>query len=188
MVATFFNNIANDLPITLNDPTVQLELLHIDDLVEEMLDSLEGKAHCYTFDSIETVLCEDSQYCAAPVTHKVTLGEILELLLGFNIQSRTLVMSEIPEGSFAKKWYSTYLSYLPKEKVSFALKMNKDERGSFAKLMKTEKCGQFSVMWANERFDRAPGRRSFVWLRSSRNARSTLIPFWPTLVRTTIIT
>ena len=144
-VATFCNNIANDLPITVNDPSVQLELLYIDDLMREMLDALEGKEHRCTFDGIETVLCDDGKYCAAPITHKVTLGEIVELLTTFKAQTGTLIMPEIPNGSFAKKLYSTYLSYLPKEKVSFPLKMNEDVRGSFTELLKTEKCGQFSV-------------------------------------------
>ncbi len=144
-VATFCNNIANDLPITVNDPTVQLELLYIDDLVSEMLDALEGREHRCTFDGINTVLCDDGKYCAAPITHKVTLGEIVELLEAFKAQTSTLVMPEIPYNSFAKKLYSTYLSYLPKEKASFSLKMNVDDRGSFTELLKTEKCGQFSV-------------------------------------------
>ena len=144
-VATFCNNIANDLPITVNDPSVQLELLYIDDLVSEMLDALEGKEHRCAFDGIETVLCDDGSYCAAPTTHKVTLGEIVELLNSFKAQTSTLVMPEIPKGSFAKKLYSTYLSYLPKEKVAFPLKMNEDSRGSFTELLKTEKCGQFSI-------------------------------------------
>lgn len=144
-VATFCNNIANDLPITVNDPSVQLELLYIDDLVNEMIVALEGKEHCCTFDGIETVLCDDGKYCATPITHKVTLGEIVELLERFKAQTSTLVMPEIPYNSFAKKLYSTYLSYLPKEKVSFPLKMNVDARGSFTELLKTEKCGQFSV-------------------------------------------
>ena len=144
-VATFCNNMANDLPITVNDPAVQLELLYIDDLVAEMLDALEGKEHRCTFDGIETVLCEDGQYCAAPVTHKATLGEIVELLEQFKAQPNTLVMPQIPHNSFAKKLYSTYLSYLPKEKVSFHLKMNEDARGSFTELLKTADCGQFSV-------------------------------------------
>ena len=144
-VATFCNNIANDLPITVNDPTVQLELLYIDDLVTEMLDALEGKEHRCTFDGINTVLCDDGKYCAAPISHKVTLGEIVELLEAFKAQTSTLVMPEIPYNSFAKKLYSTYLSYLPKEKASFSLKMNVDNRGSFTELLKTEKCGQFSV-------------------------------------------
>ena len=144
-VATFCHNMANDLPITVNDPAVQLELLYIDDLVAEMLDALEGKEHRCTFDGIETVLCEDGQYCAAPVSHKVTLGEIVLLLESFRQQPATLQMPQIPAGSFAKKLYSTYLSYLPKEKVAFPLKMNVDDRGSFTELLKTASCGQFSV-------------------------------------------
>ena len=144
-VATFCNNIANDLPITVNDRAIQLELLYIDDLVEEMLDALEGKEHHCDFDGINTVLCENGKYCAAPITHKVTLGEIVDLLDSFKNQTSTLVMPEIPDNSFAKKLYSTYLSYLPKEKASFPLKMNCDDRGSFTELLKTEKCGQFSV-------------------------------------------
>lgn len=144
-VATFCNNIANDLPITVSDRNVQLELLYIDDLVTEMLDALENKEHRCEFDGIETVMCADGKYCAAPFTHKVTLGEIVDLLETFKNQTSTLVMPEIPENSFAKKLYSTYLSYLPKEKASFPLKMNTDDRGSFTELLKTEKCGQFSV-------------------------------------------
>ena len=144
-VATFCNNIANDLPITVNDPSVQLELLYIDDLITEMLDTLEGKEHRCDFEGVETMLCDNGKYCAAPITHKVTLGEIVGLLDSFKAQSTTLVMPEIPENSFAKKLYSTYLSYLPKEKVAFDLKMNEDARGSFTELLKTEKCGQFSV-------------------------------------------
>ena len=144
-VATFCHNIANDLPITVNDPSVQLELLYIDDLINEMLDALVDSEHRCEFDGINTVLTENGRYCAAPVTHKVTLGEIVELLEKFKAQSQTLVMPEIPSGSFAKKLYSTYLSYLPKEKASLELKMNCDNRGSFTELLKTEKCGQFSV-------------------------------------------
>ena len=144
-VATFCNNIANDLPITVNDPAVELELLYIDDLVEEMLDALEGKAHRCTFDGIRTVLADDGAYCAAPITHRVTLGEIVALLESFRDQPSTLVMPSIPEGSFAKKLYSTYLSYLPREKAIFPLKMNVDDRGSFTELLKTASCGQFSV-------------------------------------------
>ena len=144
-VATFCNNIANDLPITVNDPSVTLELLYIDDLVMEMLDALEEREHRCTFDGVNTVLAEDGKYCAAPVTHKVTLGEIVELLHKFKEQTSTLLMPEIPDGSFAKKLYSTYLSYLPREKASFSLKMNEDARGSFTELLRTEKCGQFSV-------------------------------------------
>ncbi len=144
-VATFCNNIANDLPIQVNDGAVQLELLYIDDLVKEMLDALEGKEHHCIFDGIDTVLSETGKYCAAPTTHRVTLGEIVDLLDCFKKQTSTLVMPELPFDSFAKKLYSTYLSYLPKEKVSFPLKMNVDARGSFTELLKTEKCGQFSV-------------------------------------------
>ena len=148
-VATFCNNIANDLPITVSDRSIQLELLYIDDLVMEMLDALEGKEHRCTFDGIDTVLCDDGKYCAAPITHKVTLGEIVDLLDSFKAQPSTFLMPEIASGSFEKKLYSTYLSYLPKEKVSFPLKMNVDARGSFTELLKTEKCGQFSVNISN---------------------------------------
>ena len=144
-VATFCHNYAHDLPITVNDPAVQLELLYIDDLVDEMIAALEGKAHRCGFDGVNTVLCEDGRYCAAPVTHHVTLGEIVRLLDAFKAQPQTLIMPEIPNNSFAKKLYSTYLSYLPKEKVSFPLKMNVDARGSFTELLKTANCGQFSV-------------------------------------------
>ncbi len=144
-VATFCHNTANELPITVNDPSVELELLYIDDLVDEMIAALEGREHRCTFDGIRTVLCENGRYCAAPITHKVTLGEIVSLLETFHAQSQTLVMPEIPTGSFAKKLYSMYLSYLPREKVSFPLKMNVDARGSFTELLKTDKCGQFSV-------------------------------------------
>ena len=144
-VATFCHNIANGLPITVNDRGTQLELLYIDDLVEEMLDALEGKEHRCDFDGIETVLCEDGPYCAAPVTHKVTLGEIVDLLESFKAQPQTLQMPAIPNNSFAKKLYSTYLSYLPKEAVSFPLKMKLDERGSFTELVRTADHGQFSV-------------------------------------------
>ena len=139
-VATFCNNIANDLPITVNDRAVQLELLYIDDLIDEMMAALEGKEHHCEFDGIDTVLTENGKYCAAPITHKVTLGEIVDLLDAFKNQPATLTMPEIPYNSFAKKLYSTYLSYLPKEKVSFPLKMNVDARGSFTELVRTEKC------------------------------------------------
>ena len=144
-VGTFCNNIANDLPITVNDPSVELELLFIDDLVEEMFDALEGKEHHCEFDGVETVLTEDGRYCAATVTHKATLGYIVECLHKFHDQPQTLVMPAIPDGSFEKKLYSMYLSYLPKEKVAFPLKMNVDDRGSFTELLKTADHGQFSV-------------------------------------------
>ena len=175
-VGTFCNNIANDLPITVNDPSVELEMLFIDDLIEEMYDALEGKEHhCEypaagepmekngsgsslviggsmgkvsggeTYDGLTPRWCEDGRYCGAPVTHKATLGRIVELLHTFHDQPATLVMPAIPEGSFEKKLYSMYLSYLPKEKVAFDLKMNCDDRGSFTELLKTVDHGQFSV-------------------------------------------
>ena len=144
-VATFCHNYAHDLPITVNDPAVQLELLYIDDLVDEMIAALEGREHRCEFDGVNTVLTENGRFCAAPVTHKVTLGEIVELLDAFKAQPQTLLMPEIPYNSFAKKLYSTYLSYLPKEKEAFPLKMNSDARGSFTELLRTANCGQFSV-------------------------------------------
>ena len=145
VIATFCNNIANDLEITVNDRDAKLELLYIDDLVDEMLLALSAREHHCEFDGIDTVICENGRYCAATVTHKVTLGEIVDLLKTFKEQSITLNMPEIPNNSFAKKLYSTYLSYLPKEKVAFPLKMNVDNRGSFTELLRTDKCGQFSV-------------------------------------------
>ncbi|MBP3684211.1 MAG: NAD-dependent epimerase/dehydratase family protein [Oscillospiraceae bacterium] len=144
-VATFCHNYAHDLPIQVNDPAVELELLYIDDLVDEMIAALEGKEHHCEFDGVQTVLKEDGRYCAAPISHKATLGEIVALLDSFKAQPATLVMPEIPHNSFAKKLYSTYLSYLPREKAAFPLKMNVDPRGSFTELLRTEKCGQFSV-------------------------------------------
>ncbi|MBQ6569774.1 MAG: NAD-dependent epimerase/dehydratase family protein [Clostridia bacterium] len=144
-VATFCNNIANDLAITVNDPAAKLELLYIDDLVCEMLDALEGREHRCEFEGVNAVEKTDGRYCFAPVTHKVTLGEIVGLLETFKAQPQTLVMPKIPGDSFAKKLYSTYLSYLPREKVAFPLKMNCDDRGSFTELLKTADCGQFSV-------------------------------------------
>lgn len=144
-VATFCNNIAKDLPIQVNDRNIQLELLYIDDLIEEMFDAIEGKEHHCEFNGIETVLKDDGRYCAVPKTHKVTLGEIVDLLESFKSQPQTLIMPKIPDNSFAKKLYSTFLSYLPKEKTSFPLKMNIDDRGSFTELLKTAECGQFSV-------------------------------------------
>ena len=144
-VATFCHNTAHDLPLTVNDPATELELLYIDDLVEEMLDALEGHPHRCDYDGLAPVFGQEGRYCAAPVTHKVTLGEIVALLDAFKAQPATLLMPEIPAGSFAKKLYSTYLSYLPKGKAAFALKQNTDARGSFTELLKTENCGQFSV-------------------------------------------
>lgn len=144
-VATFCNNLANDLEIKVNDPKTELELLYIDDLVKEMLDALENKEHHCEFDGVKAVLRDSGKYCTAPVTHFVTLGEIVDLLESFKNQPKNLIIPEIPVGSFAKKLYSTYLSYLPKEKVSFPLKMNVDNRGSFTELLKSENCGQVSV-------------------------------------------
>lgn len=144
-VATFCNAFANDLPYTVNDPSVELELLYIDDLVDEMISALKGEEHHCEFDGVETVLREDGRYCAATVTHKVTLGEIVDLLKSFAAQPSTLIVPEIPAGSFAKKLFSTYLSYLPASKVAFALKTNADERGTFTELVKTLGNGQFSV-------------------------------------------
>ena len=144
-VATFCNNIANDLPIQVNDRNTELELLYIDDLVDEMIMALKGEEHHCEFEGVETTLQTNGRYCAVPTTHKVTLGEIVDLLYSFKEQPQTLIMPEIPSNSFAKKLYSTYLSYLPKEKVAFPLKMNIDERGSFTELIKTLNCGQVSV-------------------------------------------
>jgi len=144
-VATFCNAFANDLPYTVNDPSVELELLYIDDLVDEMICALLGKEHHCEFDGVETVMKEDGRYCAAPITHKVTLGEIVKLLKSFAEQPRTLMIPEIPAGSYAKKLYSTYLSYLPASKVAFPLKMNVDDRGSFTELVHTLNAGQVSI-------------------------------------------
>ena len=144
-VATFCDNIANGLPIKMNDRSSQLELLYIDDLINEMLNLLEGKEHRCKFDEINTTNKSNCIFCETVETHKVTLGEIADLLSVFSKQPKTLIIPEIPKGSFAKKLYSTYLSYLPKEKVAFPLKMNVDERGSFTELLKTEKCGQVSI-------------------------------------------
>jgi len=124
---------------------VELELLYIDDLIDEMILALEGREHRCEFDGVNTILTENGRYCAAPITHHVTLGEIVAMLDSFKAQPALLLMPEIPAGSFAKKLYSTYLSYLPRDKAAFPLKMNVDERGSFTELLRTEKCGQFSV-------------------------------------------
>ena len=144
-VATFCNNIANDLPIQVNDPSVELELLYIDDLVAEMLDALECKEHHCEFDGLDVIASSVGRYCYVPITHKATLGEIVDLIHQFAEQPKTLMIPEIPEGSFAKKLYSTYLSYLPKEKVVFPLKMNVDDRGSFTELIHTLNAGQVSI-------------------------------------------
>ena len=156
-VATFCNNIANDLPITVNDPSVELELLYIDDLVDEMIAALQGKEHRCDFDGLTVIPAPShsgldpespkacGRYCYCPITHQVKLGEIVDLLYRFAEQPKTLTIPEIPNGSFAKKLYSTYLSYLPKEKVAFPLKMNVDDRGSFTELVHTLNCGQVSI-------------------------------------------
>lgn len=144
-VATFCHNIANGLPITVNDRSTALELLYIDDLVDEMIAALTGNEHHCEFDGLETVLNPEGRYCAVPVSHRATLGEIVDLLQSFHSQPQTLLIPQISTGSFAKKLYSTYLSYLPKEKAAFPLKMNIDQRGSFTELLKTADCGQVSV-------------------------------------------
>ena len=144
-VATFCNNIANGLPIQVNDRSTELELVYIDDLVDEMVAALAGKEHRCEFDGLDPVAEEDGRYCYVPVSHRATLGGIVDLLHRFAGQPESLVIPEIPKGSFAKKLYSTYLSYLPKEKVAFPLKMNVDERGSFTEMLRSEKCGQVSV-------------------------------------------
>lgn len=144
-VVTFCHNIAHDLPIQVNDPNVELELLYIDDLVEEMIDALQGKEHHCEFDGVKTVMQADGRYCAAPVTHHVKLGEIVDLLYQFADLPKTLMIPEIPADSFAKRLFSTYLSYLPKEKAIFDLNMNVDDRGSFTELVHTLNCGQVSI-------------------------------------------
>ena len=144
-IATFCHNIAHDLPIQVNDRSVEMELLYIDDLVDEMIGALKGEEHRCEFDGVETVPTDNGRYCCCPVTHKVTLGEIVDMIYAFAEQPKTLTIPEIPAGSLAKKLYSTYLSYLPKEKVSFPLKMNVDNRGSFTELVHTLNCGQVSI-------------------------------------------
>lgn len=144
-VATFCNAFANDLPYTVNDPSVELELLYIDDLVDEMIACLRGEEHKCEFEGLDVIPSASGRYCYVPVTHKATLGEIVDLLKSFAAQPQTLIVPEIPAGSFAKKLYSTYLSYLPESKVAFHLKTNADERGTFTELVKTLRNGQFSV-------------------------------------------
>ena len=144
-VSTFCSAVANDEQFTVNDRSTELELLYIDDLVEGMFDLLEGKEKHCEFDGVETVLSDTGRYCCVPVTHKVTLGEIVDLLEEFKTQPTTLMMPKMPNGSFAKKLYSLYLSYLPADKFKYALKMNVDDRGSFTELVHTEDCGQVSI-------------------------------------------
>lgn len=144
-VATFCNAVANDLPYTVNDPSVELDLLYIDDLVDEMIACLRGEEHKCEFEGLDVIPSASGRYCYVPVTHKATLGEIVDLLNQFAAQPSTLMIPEIPAGSFAKKLYSTYLSYLPQSKVAFSLKMNVDERGSFTELVHTHNAGQVSI-------------------------------------------
>ena len=144
-VATFCNAFANDLPYTVNDPSVELELLYIDDLVDEMIACLRGEEYKCEFEGLHVIPSVSGRYCYVPVTHKITLGEIVELLKSFAAQPSTLMVPEIPAGSFAKKLYSTYLSYLPKGKVAFPVKMNIDDRGSFTELIHTLNAGQVSI-------------------------------------------
>lgn len=145
VVATFCHNIAHDLPIVINDPSTELELLYIDDLVDEMVAALKGEEHRANYDGLTPIFTADGRYCAVPTTHRVTLGEIATLLERFRAQSTTLLMPELGDNTFAKKLYSTYLSYLPKERIAYPLKMNIDARGSFTELLRTERCGQVSV-------------------------------------------
>lgn len=145
VVATFCNNIANNLPITVNDPSVELELLYIDDLVEEMISALKGQEHHCEFQGLGVLPSAEGRYCYCPITHMATLGEIVDLLHKFEEMPMTLMIPEIPAGSFAKRLYSTYLSYLPKDKAIFDLKMNVDYRGSFTELVHTLNCGQVSI-------------------------------------------
>lgn len=145
VVATFCYNVANDLPIKVNDRNIQLELLFIDDLVEDLINLLEGKINHCSFDGIDTIPDKNGKYCYVPITHHQTLGDIVDLLQSFHRQPASLLIPELPENSFTKKLYSTYLSYLPESKVKFSLKMNSDDRGSFTELLKTNNCGQFSV-------------------------------------------
>ena len=174
-VGTFCNNIANDLPITVNDPSVELEMLFIDDLIEEMYDALEGHPHRaeypktgekidgFVYDGLTPRPCDDGRYCYSPVTHKATLGRIVELLNTFHDQPLTLIMPQIAPGSFEKKLYSMYLSYLPKKKVAFDLKMNCDDRGSFTELLKTVDHGQFSVNISKPRITKGQHWHNSKW-------------------------
>ena len=144
-VSTFCWAVANDEEFTVNDRSTELELLYIDDLIEGMYDLLEGKElHC-RYEGVDAVEDKDGRYCYVPVTHKVTLGEIVDLLKEFKAQPSTLMMPKMPDGSFAKKLYSLYLTYLPTDKFKYALKMNVDDRGSFTELVHTEDCGQVSI-------------------------------------------
>lgn len=162
-IATFCNNIANDLPITVNDPSVELEVLYIDDLVDEMICALKGQEHRCEFDEVETVFTENGRYCASPFTHHVKLGEIVDLLHQFHDMPQTLMIPEIPADSFAKRLFSTYLSYLPKDKAIFDLKMNCDQRGSFTELVHTLNCGQVSINISKPRISKGQHWHNTKW-------------------------
>lgn len=162
-IATFCNNIANDLPITVNDPSVELEVLYIDDLVDEMICALKGQEHRCEFDEVETVFTEKGRYCASPFTHHVKLGEIVDLLHQFHDMPQTLMIPEIPADSFAKRLFSTYLSYLPKDKAIFDLKMNCDQRGSFTELVHTLNCGQVSINISKPRISKGQHWHNTKW-------------------------
>ena len=162
-VSTFCWAIANDQPYTVNDPSTELELLYIDDLVEGMFDLLEGKETRCEFDGVETVICPEGRFCCVPITHKVTLGEIVDLLHSFAEQPKTLLMPGTPDGSFAKKLFALYLTYLPAEKIKYALKMNVDDRGSFTELLHTADCGQISVNVSKPGITKGNHWHNFKW-------------------------
>lgn len=162
-VSTFCWAVANDEDFTVNDRSTELELLYIDDLVEGMFDLLEGKEQHCEFDGVETILKQNGRYCCVPITHKVTLGEIVDLLEQFKAQPETLLMPKMPEDSFAKKLYSLYLTYLPVEKFKYELKMNKDDRGSFTELMHTADCGQVSVNISKPRITKGQHWHNSKW-------------------------
>ena len=162
-VSTFCWAIANDQPYTVNDPSTELELLYIDDLVEGMFDLLEGKETRCEFDGVETVICPEGRFCCVPITHKVTLGEIVDLLHSFAEQPKTLLMPGTPDGSFAKKLFALYLTYLPAEKIKYALRMNVDDRGSFTELLHTADCGQISVNVSKPGITKGNHWHNFKW-------------------------
>lgn len=162
-VATFCNNIANDLPIQVNDASTELELLYIDDLVDEMLNAIEGKEHRCDYNGVDVLAKEDGAYCYVPVTYKKTLGEIVDTIHKFEDMPKTLVMPDIPNNSFEKKLYSTYLSYLPKEKISYPIKMNVDNRGVFSELIKSDTCGQVSINIARPGITRGEHWHNSKW-------------------------
>lgn len=189
-VATFCNNVANDLPIQVNDPSLDIELLYVDDLVDEMIGALKGESHRCEFEGVETIPATDGRYCYVPTTHKVKLGEIVDLLHSFAEMPKTLMIPEIPSNSFAKKLYSTYLSYLPKEKAIFDLKMNRDDRGSFTELVHTLNCGQVSINiskpgitkgqhWHHTKWEQfiVVSGRGLIQLRNENNPNSEILNY-----------